>query len=116
MFDNDPKAKEAEIAGFLGVNLADLENADAGGARAVRPGDASVAAPFTSRMSTVRAVVNLIRQGRCTLLSALMQQQIMMLECIIQARCVGWNGVVRSGNRVGARLSFASIAQYGPFY
>lgn len=51
----------------------------------VRPGDASVAAPFTSRTPSVRSVVTLIRQGRCTLLSALQQQQIMMLECIISA-------------------------------
>ena len=126
----------------------------------VRPGDASVAAPFTSRTPSIRSVVHLIRQvlppsllllswlapfhacfvpcflacllsslivrvsiylsvlpfkfnldlramplfvcscvyvcacvsvwavncqGRCTLLSALQQQQIMMLECIISA-------------------------------
>eukprot|EP00668_Euglena_longa_P046059 GGOE01061743.1.p1 GENE.GGOE01061743.1~~GGOE01061743.1.p1 ORF type:complete len:525 (+),score=172.97 GGOE01061743.1:212-1576(+) len=51
----------------------------------IRPGDASVAAPFTSRIPSVRSVVDLIRQGRCTLLSALQQQQIMMLECIVGA-------------------------------
>lgn len=51
----------------------------------VRPGDASVAAPFTSRSPSVRAVVDLIRQGRCTLLSALQQQQIMMLQSLIAA-------------------------------
>ena len=34
----------------------------------VRPGDASIAAPFTSRQPSVRSVVSLIRQGRCTLL------------------------------------------------
>ena len=51
----------------------------------IRPGDASVAAPFTSRNPSVRSVVQLIRQGRCTLLSALQQQQIMMLECTISA-------------------------------
>lgn len=44
-----------------------------------------MAAPFTSRIPSVRAVVDLIRQGRCTLLSALMQQQIMMLESCIAA-------------------------------
>ena len=48
-------------------------------------GDASIAAPFTTRTPSVRSVVDLIRQGRCTLLSALMQQQIMMLESIIAA-------------------------------
>jgi len=51
----------------------------------VRPGDASVAAPFTSRSPSVRNIVDLIRQGRCTLLSALQQQQIMMLESTISA-------------------------------
>lgn len=51
----------------------------------VRPGDASAAAPFTSRAPSVRSVITLLRQGRCTLLSALQQQQIMMLECIISA-------------------------------
>lgn len=51
----------------------------------VRPGDASMAAPFTTRAPSIRAVVDLIRQGRCTLLSALQQQQIMMLQSIISA-------------------------------
>ncbi|KAJ9454587.1 putative manganese-transporting ATPase PDR2 [Diplonema papillatum] len=51
----------------------------------IRPGDASVAAPFTSRLPTIKSCVDLIRQGRCTLLSALQQQQIMMLESLIQA-------------------------------
>jgi cation-transporting ATPase 13A1 len=62
-----------------------LETMDTGTLPMVRPGDASIAAPFTSRVPSVRAVVDLIRQGRCTLLSALMQQQIMMLESIISA-------------------------------
>ena len=50
--------------------------AEASGMPMVRPGDASVAAPFTSRQPSVRHIVDLIRQGRCTLLSALQQQQI----------------------------------------
>lgn len=63
-----------------------MDSADsAGGLAVVRPGDASVAAPFTSRIPSIRAAIDLIRQGRCTLLSALMQQQIMMLESCISA-------------------------------
>jgi cation-transporting ATPase 13A1 len=62
-----------------------LEGGDAGGLPMLRPGDASIAAPFTSRTPSIRSVVDLIRQGRCTLLSALMQQEIMMLESIIAA-------------------------------
>jgi len=34
---------------------------------------------------SVKSVVDLIRQGRCTLLSTLQQQQIMMLQCMISA-------------------------------
>jgi len=65
--------------------LKDLDLEGAGGMLMVRPGDASIAAPFTSRVPSVRAVVDIIRQGRCTILSALQQQQIMVLECIISA-------------------------------
>ncbi|EOD40701.1 hypothetical protein EMIHUDRAFT_69586, partial [Emiliania huxleyi CCMP1516] len=43
------------------------------------------ASPFTSRSPSVRNIVDLVRQGRCTLLSALQQQQIMMLESLISA-------------------------------
>lgn len=61
------------------------DSSSAGQLPTLRPGDASIAAPFTSRTPSVRSVIDLIRQGRCTLLSALMQQQIMMLESIISA-------------------------------
>ena len=41
--------------------------------------------PFTSRVPSIVSVVDLIRQGRCTMLNALQQRQIMMLECTISA-------------------------------
>ena len=64
----------------------DMAEMEAGaGMNIIRPGDASVAAPFTSRIPSLRSCVDLLRQGRCTLLSALQQQQIMMLECMISA-------------------------------
>lgn len=75
-------------AGGLAGLMEQFEAGDAGaagGLAMIKPGDASIAAPFTSRVPSVRAVVDLIRQGRCTLLSALMQQQIMMLESTIYA-------------------------------
>lgn len=78
-FSSEPKTGLASM-------LESLDGAEStGGLPMVRPGDASVAAPFTSRIPSIRAVVDLIRQGRCTLLSALMQQQIMMLESAISA-------------------------------
>merc|ERR1719464_1940468 len=51
----------------------------------VQLGDASTAAPFTSRTPSISAVVDIIRQGRCTLLSAVQQMEIMMLESMISA-------------------------------
>ena len=72
----------------------------------VRPGDASVAAPFTSRTPSVSSVVHMIRQGRCTLLSALQQQQIMMLECTISAYCLA--ALSLEGARSSERQMIAS--------
>jgi cation-transporting ATPase 13A1 len=84
VWDSKKDTSAAGEAGSL-ASLLDSPDEAAGGAPVVRPGDASVAAPFTSRVPSVRAAVDLIRQGRCTLLSALMQQQIMMLESTIAA-------------------------------
>lgn len=84
----DPKSgdgTDGNAKGTIESLMDSMESSDAGGLPMVRPGDASVAAPFTSRIPSIRAVVDLIRQGRCTLLSALMQQQIMMLESTISA-------------------------------
>ncbi len=82
---DEKSADEGQGSANMNSLLQSLETSDAGGLPMIRPGDASVAAPFTSRTPSVRAVVDLIRQGRCTLLSSLMQQQIMMLESIIAA-------------------------------
>ena len=87
--DGDGLGGAAGVGGIQGL-MQQLEasggdSASAGQLPTLRPGDASIAAPFTSRTPSVRSVIDLIRQGRCTLLSALMQQQIMMLESIISA-------------------------------
>lgn len=76
------------------------------GTTMVRPGDASVAAPFTSRSPSVRNVVDVLRQGRCTLLSALQNQQIMMLECIISAYTI--SALSLEGGRASDRQMMAS--------
>uniref|UniRef100_A0A0G4HKL1 Uncharacterized protein n=1 Tax=Chromera velia CCMP2878 TaxID=1169474 RepID=A0A0G4HKL1_9ALVE len=78
VYDDESKSKAG------GVNIA-AQLEEAGGVQMIRPGDASVAAPFTTRIPSVRSCVDLLRQGRCTLLGALQQQQIMMLECMISA-------------------------------
>lgn len=72
----------------------------------IRPGDASIAAPFTSRQPSIKSAIDLIRQGRCTLLNALQQQQTMMLECIISAYVL--SALSLEGSRSSERQLMAS--------
>eukprot|EP00767_Chilomastix_cuspidata_P007095 gnl/Chilomastix_cuspidata/766.p1 GENE.gnl/Chilomastix_cuspidata/766~~gnl/Chilomastix_cuspidata/766.p1 ORF type:complete len:1443 (+),score=563.17 gnl/Chilomastix_cuspidata/766:34-4362(+) len=48
-------------------------------------GDASIAAPFTSKSGTTKGVLKIIRQGRCTLVSTLSSYKTIGLQCIIAA-------------------------------
>jgi len=82
----------------------------------VQLGDASTAAPFTTRTPSIGACVDIIRQGRCTLLSAVQQMQIMMLESMISAYTMSTMSV--DGTRPseaqmmasGSLMSVASLA------
>lgn len=98
------KDENKDPAEKLKEQLASMD--DAQGIPMVRPGDASVAAPFTSKAPSVKNCVDLIRQGRCTLLSALQQQQIMMLNCIINAYVL--SALSMEGSRSSERQLMAS--------
>jgi cation-transporting ATPase 13A1 len=58
---------------------------DAGELPLLKLGDASVAAPFTSKRPSIVSVYDIIRQGRCTLVARVQNNQITCLTCIISS-------------------------------
>lgn len=89
--NNDPRqakqqAAQQKAAGFadkLTSGMMDMEMDDE--PPTLKLGDASVAAPFTSKLRNVIAVPNIIRQGRCTLVATIQMYKILALNCLISA-------------------------------
>jgi cation-transporting ATPase 13A1 len=73
----------SELSNMLMGSLNELEQENE--APALKLGDASVAAPFTSKLANVSAVTNIIRQGRCALVSTIQMYKILALNCLISA-------------------------------
>ena len=95
----------------------DMEGAEDQETPQVKLGDASMAAPFTSRVPSVRSAVDIVRQGRCTLVSAIQMQQVLVLSCLISAYSLSvlyLDGIRSSDNEMMA-CGFALTAAYLAF-
>ncbi|ESU39465.1 Calcium-transporting ATPase [Giardia duodenalis] len=53
--------------------------------KSLQLGDAAIAAPFTAKSGTIGGVLDIIRQGRCSLVTLIMTYKTLALKCIVGA-------------------------------
>ena len=88
-YQQDNKQKVADAGGSFAFSAAALaareDGLEDGELPMLKLGDASIAAPFTSKFPSIRSVYDIIRQGRCTLVTSVQNNQIMVLTSLISS-------------------------------
>ena len=69
-------AKKNSVEGSAASLAAQLEDLEMEEIPMVKIGDASIAAPFTSKMPSIRSCIDIVRQGRCTLVTSIQMYQV----------------------------------------
>lgn len=76
---------QVQAAGLADKMTQMMEESDDGEAPQLKLGDASCAAPLTSKLRDVDAVVKILRQGRMTLVTTIQMYKILALNCLVSA-------------------------------
>ncbi len=82
---NQNQRASANNAANMANQLMSFQEENEDEAPTLKLGDASVAAPFTSKLTNVSSVTHVIRQGRSALVATIQMYKILALNCLVSA-------------------------------